>query len=174
MVAAHRAEAEFQGGDAEAAVRFTLEALAPTGPCASICRSLSTCATLPRISFISAVREARLTHAKRSTSRTNEIRCPRRVGYSAPGGRTAFEVRQEGADATKIRERAARLCGFTDAHLEALENEREHTERQERDALEEALGEALGVDTYAALVAEGRTWSDARAVSEAQQWREPT
>ena len=176
MVAAHRAEAEFQGGDAEAAVRFTLEALAADRALREhLSIAIDLCNIAAYLVHLGRFGEARA-YAREALDIAYERDFDVPVAWAIQhlAAAAVLETRQDGADTTAIRERAARLCGFTDAHLEALENEREHTERQERDALEEALGEALGVDTYAALVAEGRTWSDARAVSEAQQWREPT
>jgi Arc/MetJ family transcription regulator len=62
---------------------------------------------------------------------------------------------------------AARLLGYVDARLAALEALRYHTEQQEYDAMLPALREALGADELSKLMAEGSTWSEDQAVAEA-------
>jgi hypothetical protein len=74
----------------------------------------------------------------------------------------------DGATETRDdRLRSARLLGYADARLAALEAAREYTERQEYDKLVHALREALGEDELAKLMAEGSTWTEDHAVAEA-------
>ncbi|HKU67734.1 MAG TPA: hypothetical protein VJP85_08160, partial [Candidatus Baltobacteraceae bacterium] len=63
--------------------------------------------------------------------------------------------------------RAARILGYVDARVEALEAMREYTEKQEYDAMLPALRDALGADELAKLMSEGGAWSEDQAVAEA-------
>ena len=65
------------------------------------------------------------------------------------------------------RRRAARILGYVDARIAALEALREYTEQQEFDAMTYALRDTLGTDELTKLMAEGSTWSEDRAVAEA-------
>jgi predicted ATPase len=67
----------------------------------------------------------------------------------------------------EVRSRAARLMGYADARLTVLALQREHTDQQERDRVLSVLREALGEDRIAALMAEGRQWTEDQAVSQA-------
>jgi len=62
---------------------------------------------------------------------------------------------------------AARLVGYVDARLTALEAPREHTEQQEYDRILPALRNALGEDRLGELMAEGRQWTEDQAVAQA-------
>jgi predicted ATPase/DNA-binding XRE family transcriptional regulator len=61
---------------------------------------------------------------------------------------------------------AARLLGFVDARLCALEYQRQDLERREYDALTSALRDVLGTGLRD-LMEEGRRWSEGRAIAEA-------
>ncbi|HEY5425204.1 MAG TPA: tetratricopeptide repeat protein, partial [Candidatus Tumulicola sp.] len=74
------------------------------------------------------------------------------------------EVQSESA--AKDRRRAARILGFVDARLIALETSRKYTEQQERDALLTALREAIGAAALDDLMAAGAAMSEDRAVEE--------
>jgi hypothetical protein len=63
--------------------------------------------------------------------------------------------------------RAARLLGYVDTQLAALEAQREYTEQQEYDKMLPALHAALGADECTRLMAEGSTSSEDHAVAEA-------
>lgn len=73
------------------------------------------------------------------------------------------------ADAQELedRRRPARLLGFVDARLAALEVLREYIEQQEYDKILAALRNALSEDQLAQLMDEGRAWSEDQAVAEA-------
>lgn len=62
--------------------------------------------------------------------------------------------------------RAARLLGYVDARLTALDVSREYTEQREYDRMMVALRDGLG-EALAKLMDEGRAWSEDQAVSEA-------
>ncbi len=63
--------------------------------------------------------------------------------------------------------RAVRLLGYVEARLTVLEAQREYTETQEYDKLLAALREPLGEQQLAALMDEGRTWTEDHAITEA-------
>jgi hypothetical protein len=65
------------------------------------------------------------------------------------------------------RMRAARLLGYVDARLTALEALRGYAEQQEYNKMLTALRNALGEDGLAKLMDEGSTWSEDQAVAEA-------
>jgi tetratricopeptide (TPR) repeat protein len=62
---------------------------------------------------------------------------------------------------------AARLIGYVDARVGGLEHEREHTEQREHERLMNALRKALSEDELGRLAAEGRAWSEERALDQA-------
>jgi hypothetical protein len=73
-------------------------------------------------------------------------------------------------DATRAHDehvRSARLLGYTDARLAALDVARGYTDQQEYDKLLPALRDALGAGELQKLMAHGSTWSEDRAVAEA-------
>lgn len=65
------------------------------------------------------------------------------------------------------RPRVAQLLGYVDAQVETLQLRREFTEQQEHDDVFDALRDILGQAACAGFMAEGRTWNEERAVTEA-------
>ncbi len=65
------------------------------------------------------------------------------------------------------RTRAARLLGYVDARLTALEALRDYTEQREYDKMLVVLADALGEEQLAMLMDEGHAWSEDQAVAEA-------
>lgn len=63
--------------------------------------------------------------------------------------------------------RGARLLGYADARLDAIEARRAYTEQQERDKTFSALHDALGQERLAPLMSEGAAWAEDRAAAEA-------
>ncbi len=61
---------------------------------------------------------------------------------------------------------AARLIGYVDARLNALEALREHAEQQEYDKMIALLRDTLGADGLGKLLDEGRHFTDEQAISE--------
>ncbi|HLY03781.1 MAG TPA: adenylate/guanylate cyclase domain-containing protein [Candidatus Cybelea sp.] len=72
-----------------------------------------------------------------------------------------------GTDGAAARVRAARILGFVDARLAALNVARDFTERQEYDRLSARLREELDEDAARKHGEEGRAWNEDRAVAEA-------
>ncbi len=82
----------------------------------------------------------------------------------------AAAVLQPGKDGSRTRLRrlrAARLLGCVDARLDALATRREFTEAQEYDRTIAALRDALGSETLADALAQGRQWCEEEAATEA-------
>jgi tetratricopeptide (TPR) repeat protein len=81
----------------------------------------------------------------------------------------AIAALRSGADVPVIedRRRAARILGYVEARLSAVEAVRQYTERQEYDVMLPALREALAEDELTKLLIEGATWSVDQAVAEA-------
>lgn len=74
---------------------------------------------------------------------------------------------EDGNAARDASTRAARLLGYVNAQLTALEAFREYTEQQEYDKMMTALRGAFGDAVLANLMAEGGAWSEDQAVAEA-------
>ena len=167
-VARNLAEAEFRGGDAAAALRLAGESLAvdrafnDTRNAAGVLRNMA--------AYLVAL------------ERYDEARVSAREGLTAARDTqvavgVAFALQHLAAVATlchdvaaplrEERARAARVSGYVDAQLAALEALREYTEQQEYDRMLPALRDALGVDECAKLMAEGGTWNEDQAVAEA-------
>jgi hypothetical protein len=71
------------------------------------------------------------------------------------------------SQSSEERHRAARLLGYVDARLAALESPREYTEQHEYDAALAALRAELDREEFSKLLEEGGAWSEDRAVAEA-------
>lgn len=78
-----------------------------------------------------------------------------------------FEPADGTVNARDIHSRAARLLGYVDARLAALEAMRENTEQQEYDKIVPALRDALGAEDLAKLMEEGGAWNEDQAAAEA-------
>jgi len=65
------------------------------------------------------------------------------------------------------RRRAARILGYVDARLAALECTREYTDQHEYDAILPALRESLGEGELSRLMSLGGDWTEDQAIAEA-------
>ena len=163
------AEAEFRGGDTAAAVALVGESLAAyrslneTRVVANVlCNMAAYLVTLGRCD------EARGS-AKEALAASRDAQYPVQVAFALQ--HLAATVALRPGDGTQHerdeRLRAARLLGYIDSRLRALEALREYTEQQEYDAMIPALRDALGADKLTKLMDEGSTWSEDQAVAEA-------
>jgi predicted ATPase/class 3 adenylate cyclase len=168
VVGNNLAETEFRGGDATAALRLAGDALAAfrafnaTLNAANVLWNMAAYlmalerydeARLSCRSALSIVRDAQY-----------EAGVPWPLHHLAAIAAFRPTSEQEyGAD----RLRAARLLGYVDARLAALEAVREYTEQQEYDKMLAALRNALGADCVEKLMLEGSTWSEDQAIAEA-------
>jgi predicted ATPase/class 3 adenylate cyclase len=169
VIAMNLAEAEFRGGDAATALRLASEALAVYRAfndtrliAASSCNTAAYLVALERYS------EAR-SSAREGLAAARDAQFAVLVALTLQHLAAVAALRPT-QDAVRARDdctRAARLLGYADARLTALEALREYTEQQEYDKLLPALRDALGADECAKLMNEGSTWSEDQAVAEA-------
>ena len=82
----------------------------------------------------------------------------------------ALQPNDDEEHARECRTCAARLLGYVEMRLKALDAMREYTEEQEHDKLLASLREACGTNTVATLMEEGSEWSAERAFAEAMKW----
>jgi predicted ATPase/class 3 adenylate cyclase len=162
------AEAEFRGGDAATALRLAGEAL-PVLRAFNDTRSVANA-----LSNMAAYLVALERYDEARTSAREGLAAARDSQFSVHVALTLQHLSAVGAlrsnAETPSREehaRVARLLGYVDARLAALEALREYTEQQEYDKMLLALRDTLGADECAKLMAEGSTWSEDHAVAEA-------
>jgi non-specific serine/threonine protein kinase len=169
IIATNLAEAEFCGGDAAAALRLAGEALA-------VLRGLDETRLVVAIagSNMAAYLVALRRYDEARTAARDAVTAARDTQYSAGLAHTlqhlaAIAALRPSTDAPVIEgcSRAARILGYVDACLAALEGFREYTDQQEHDAMLPVLRDALGAEHLAQLIAEGSTWSEDQAVAEA-------
>lgn len=166
-IALNLAELEFKNGNAIEAVRLASEALEEE-------RALSDSDAVAYDLCNLSVYEGALGHWDTSVSHAREalvLACDRGMASAAAwaiqhlAGVAALRPTDDAAVALDQKRRAARLVGFVDARLEEHGLLRDFTERREHEEILTATREALGAETDA-LIADGRTWSEARAFEE--------
>jgi len=167
-VAMNLAEAEFRGGDAAAALQLADEALAVDrafNATRMVANALSNMAAyLVALERYGGAR----TSAREGLAAARDTQFAVQVVFTLQHLAAIAALRRDvAAPSREERARAARVLGYVDAQLAALEALREYTEQQECDKMLPALRDALGVDECAKLMAEGSTWSEDQAVAEA-------
>jgi len=163
-VAGNLAEAEFRGGDAEKALRLASEVLAAQRAvnatrtvAGALCNMAAYAVALERYD------EAR-GHGREALALFRDLRMEVLL-LATLQHLAAIEALRREDDVERTR--AARLLGYIDARLTALEALREYTEQQEYDKMRAALGEALGESDCTQLMDDGRAWREDQAVAEA-------
>jgi tetratricopeptide (TPR) repeat protein len=162
------AELEFQCGDAATALRLVDEAL-PLLRAFGETINLATALYNMAAYFVALRRfdEAR-TAAREAVAAARDAEFTHGLTFTLQH-LAAIAALRPNADAAGIedRSRAARILGYVDARLVALEALRHYTEQQEYDAMLPVLRDALSADQFAQLAAEGSAWSEDQAVAEA-------
>jgi predicted ATPase/DNA-binding SARP family transcriptional activator len=168
LVAMSLAEAEFRGGDAAAALQLAGESLAvyrAFGDLRLAANALSNLAAY--LVALERFDEAR-TSAREGLAAARDTQFAVHVTFALQHLAAVAVLRPKaGAQQREERARGARVLGYVDAHLVALEALREHTEQEEYDGILVALCDELGADELATLMTEGGTWSEDQAVAEA-------
>jgi hypothetical protein len=169
IVAGNLAEAEFFGGDASAALRLIDEALAADragnytlSVAIDLLNAAAYLIALRRYDearsrtreSLAIARDAHYDYGVLSDIQHLAAVCALRPGNTA-GSTHADQVR------------AARLFGYVDARLAAIDIEREDTERQEYHRVLSVLRDVLGDSALANLTDEGRARSEDQASAEA-------
>jgi predicted ATPase len=163
------AEAEFRGGDAEAAVQCAAEALAGSRLQASLLgQSIHLANMTAYLVDLGRFDEAR-DAAREALELGREVRTEvlEVVVMQHLAAMAALRARPEDGVETEDRERAARLLGYVDARFAALKVVREFTELREYDTIVRTLAGWRDRAAVDALMHDGALWSEARAVDEA-------
>ncbi|MBV8636690.1 MAG: helix-turn-helix domain-containing protein [Candidatus Eremiobacteraeota bacterium] len=168
VIAMNLAEAEFQGGDADAALRLTGEALSTLRVYGDV-RHVAT-ANYNMAAYLVTLRrydEAR-DAARAAIGAARDAQFSIGVAFALQH-LAATAVLRPNTNKTGLedRRRAARVLGYVDAQLAAVETSREYCEQQEYDAMMSALRDALCEDERTKLITEGATWTEDQAVAEA-------
>jgi predicted ATPase/class 3 adenylate cyclase len=169
-IAGNLGELEFRGGNAEAAERLAREML---GTCEALHDMRTAIISLNNQSaYLVAMHrydEARLS-ARKALGAARDTELPIAVVIALQHLAAVAALRQT-ADALALEGhcRAACVLGYADARYAALRAFREYTELQEYDRIVAVLGNALGEDRLAKLMAEGSAWSEDQAVAEAMR-----
>ncbi len=162
------AEVEFRHGNADAALPLAREAL-------SLFRAFGSThiATIAEFN-IAAYLVALHRYGEARTASRNAMTAAKDAQFSAGVVWTlhhlaAIAALRPSANLPVIedRRRAARILGYVDARLAALEALREYTEQQEYDAMITTLRDALDENELTKLMQEGSTLSEDQAVAEA-------
>ncbi len=169
IITGNLADAEFHGGDVQAALRLAGEALAAhrkfnrvLGIVVNTCNIAAYLVASDRsIEARAYAREALLLARDREYKLYMIWALQHLTAIAALFPvETPAESRFDGA-------RAARLCGYVAARWSALEVPRDHTERQEWERLLAALQLTLDETQRQKLMDEGRMWSEEQAIREA-------
>ncbi|MDQ2908487.1 MAG: NB-ARC domain-containing protein, partial [Candidatus Eremiobacteraeota bacterium] len=164
-VANNLAELEFRGGDAPAALRLATDALAAyRASDTSLNVATALCNVAAYLVALGQNGEAR-TRAHEVLAIGRGVQDDVGIAFTLQHLGAVAALRPAGADApqTTDRTRAARLLGYVDARLTALEAQREYTEQQEYDRMLAALRDALGGEQLAKLMHEGGAWNEDQA-----------
>jgi tetratricopeptide (TPR) repeat protein len=158
------AEAEFRSGDAETAVEVASRGLAAhrklkSGPNNLLYNMAAYLTALGRFEEAHAYAREALSYAREEQAEAD-------VAFTVQH-LAAIGALRPAAPADSLM-RSARLLGFVDARLAALDTCREYTEQAEYEKVGARLREALGGESVVALFGEGKLWNEDRAVQEAQ------
>jgi predicted ATPase/class 3 adenylate cyclase len=168
VLALNLGEQEFRAGDAAVALELARESLAAeraNGALLNVVTSLTNIAAY--LLALHRFDEARAA-ACEALVIARDVQHESGVGFALQHLAASDVLRPNIAVGSIARiARAARLLGYVDAHLAALETLREHTERQEYEAILAALSRAFASEELRKLMEEGGAWSEDEAVTEA-------
>ena len=173
QVAANLAEAEFRSGDAEGALRLAADALAtqraannPLSVAIALCNMTAYLVILRRYD------EAR-THGREALAVSRDLQFEVSLLFTLQhlAAVVAFRVpcvsSAEGEPSGVDHLRAARLLGYVDTRLAALEVQRQFNEQQEYDRLLAMLRNVFGDERLTHLINDGGACSEDHVVTEA-------
>ncbi len=168
-VTVNLAGAEFRGGDADAALRLASGALEKYRALNNPREVLVICNIAAYLVALSRLDEAR-DQAWKGLNLALERQMDVQVTWALQHLAAIAALRYRDGDkrAVNARRRAARILGFVDGRLVALDTTRKYTEQHEYAALLTMLREALGTDQLAALLGEGESWSIHEVLEEAR------
>ena len=169
ITAATLAEIEFLSGNPEAALRLAEEALEAVRALGRQRTAASILANIAAYLLAMDHCESAGTRAREALELAHELQTDVTVAFAlqhlaAVGAlRPSDHVRATDQE----RRRAARLLGYVEASFTKLAVKREHTEQQEYDRMLTAFHTTIDDEQFDLLLAEGRNWSEDRAIAEA-------
>jgi len=169
LVAGNLAEAEFRGGDADAAMRSSVEAvLADRASKDTPSLAHHLCNMAAYLISLGHYDEARAC-AEEALPLARDVRLDILVALAIQhlAAIDALGPSGNAEHASSGRARAARLLGYLDAAPTDLATVRQYTEQQEYDKLLAVLQQELGAEPLALLRTEGRGWDEDQAIAEA-------
>jgi hypothetical protein len=167
-IATDLAEVEFRAGNASAAVLLADEALAMFTAIDVPGEGLV--ARLNRVAYLITLHrfDEALLAVRDAVMPSRDMQFPLALAYTLHHLAAIGALRPESDEQDpEIRRRSARILGYVETRLAALEAARDYTELQEYEAVIPALSDALGDDELWKLLAEGSVWSEDQAVAEA-------
>ncbi len=164
-VALNLDEAEFRGGDASAALRLAGEALAGFRAFKATRLAAATLTNMAAYLVTLGRYEEAFAHARDALGPMRDAQDAPMIAHTLQ--HFAAVLALPGGGGAPDFTRAARLLGYVDSRLTALDAGREYTEQQEYDKVLAALRDALGADKLAKLMEEGGVWSEDEAVTQA-------
>jgi predicted ATPase/transcriptional regulator with XRE-family HTH domain len=167
--AANLAGAEFRSGDAEAALHLAKQALAKFRAFNNPREVLIVCNIAAYLVALGRLDEA-CEEARKGLSMALERRMDVQAVWALQHLAAVASLRHANTDrAAGGCRRAARMLGFVDGWLTALDVTRKYTEQQEYAALLSMLRQTLATEELAALLAEGGAWSKEQACAAARE-----
>ncbi|MGZ6146143.1 MAG: ATP-binding protein [Vulcanimicrobiaceae bacterium] len=171
VLAGMLAEAEFRTGDATSALRLLGEGL-DAARAHNDTRSVATdlCNMAAYLTALGRFAEAR-SYAREALTLSCDVQFEVILAFTLQhfAATVALQPAEDAGHVPYDRARAARLLGYVDTRLTALDAVREYTEQQEYDKMLPALRDAFGADEIAKLMEEGGTWSEDQAFAEAMR-----
>jgi predicted ATPase/class 3 adenylate cyclase len=167
-VATNLAEAEFRDGNALAALTLAQQALATDRAAIFTGRTaFLMCNIAAYLVALARYDEARMS-AREGLTMARTLRYEVTVAWALQHLAAVAALRPNGdpAGARTDGERAARLLGYVNARLAALDTQRQYTEEMEHGAVLAALREGLGEEELARLMDEGRAWREDEATTQ--------
>jgi predicted ATPase/DNA-binding XRE family transcriptional regulator len=163
------AGAEFRAGDADAALRLASAALGKYRALNNPREVLVICNIAAYLVALSRLDEAR-DQAWKGLNMALERQMDVQVTWALQHLAAIAALRYPDGDkrAVNARRRAARILGFVDGRLAALDATRKFTEQHEYAALLAMLREGLGAEQLGTLLAEGGSWSIQEVLAEAR------
>ncbi len=164
------AGAEFRGGDAETALRLATGALGKYQALHNPREVLVVCNIAAYLVALGRFDDGRVQAWKGlNMALERQMEVPATWALQHLAAIAALRYADDDRRAINARRRAARILGFVDARLAALDTTRKYTEQQEYTALLALLRGTLGAGDLDARLAEGGRWSNQEVVAEARE-----
>lgn len=161
------AEVKFRDGDASAALRLADEAVMTL---LDMNASDHRAAQYNRVAYLIALRrfDEALFAARDALMASRDTQHPMALTFTLQHLAAVGALRPEtDGEGPEVRRRSARILGYVEKRVAALEVFRDYTELQEYECMLPALREAFGECELLKLLAEGSSWNEDQVVAEA-------